>query len=410
MNPTLTSPLPSAWSNWKYPTAILTLAVSVTLGWYLALRAWPAELALCSRYTAGHPIEYLETFLFFWAACALCGHLLRQRSEFSHLRQLRLNVRAFPGDNKALSNRPETSSPAAGRSLVLRRWQQFCQLLPDLDHLQSEMRHWHEEDAQYRDSEYSFVRYLIWAIPILGFLGTVVGITEAIGNVRPEEITNSIALVTAGLAIAFDTTAIALIYSLALMLLLFVSQRRDGVLLDELADVLRTALDLYQQSHPQARRQASAPDAAELLNRYLQEHQHHWLQAFAEQWQLHIEQACRYIRAEMERWRQTFRETQEQWQHDCDARQRQLLALSEPIVDAGRDVACNLVHLSNQLAEAQRQAAKCLAGEERILQLQASLHQTLQSLAQAEMLNKAVHSLTAAVHLLTSRVEISRAA
>jgi len=45
-----------------------------------------------------------------------------------------------------------------------------------------------------------------------------------------------------------------------------------------------------------------------------------------------------------------------------------------------------------------------------VLRLQASLQQCLQSLAQADMLNKTLHSLTAAVHLLTSRVELNRAA
>ncbi|MEI2659369.1 MAG: MotA/TolQ/ExbB proton channel family protein [Bifidobacterium adolescentis] len=51
------------------------------------------------------------------------------------------------------------------------------------------------------------IRTITWAVPILGFLGTVIGITMAIANITPDQLESSLGEVTAGLAVAFDTTA-----------------------------------------------------------------------------------------------------------------------------------------------------------------------------------------------------------
>ncbi|MFO0006175.1 MAG: MotA/TolQ/ExbB proton channel family protein, partial [bacterium] len=57
---------------------------------------------------------------------------------------------------------------------------------------------------------FQLVRTVTWAVPIMGFLGTVIGITMAIANVTPEQLDSSLPEVTSGLAVAFDTTAQAL--------------------------------------------------------------------------------------------------------------------------------------------------------------------------------------------------------
>ncbi len=406
-----TSPPLSPFQNWKFHAWILTLTSVLTVTWYLTLAAWPDYTALFSRYTAGHPIEYAETFLFFWAASALCSYLVRQQWEFRHLRRLQLSLNAHAPNQQ---DRDTRFSPACGelesRSLVSQRWQQFCERLNrDPDSLSHELSQWDEENAQLRDSEYTLIRYFIWAIPILGFLGTVIGITQAIGSVQPEEITNSISGVTAGLAVAFDTTAVALVYSLALMLLLFLCQRRDDLLLRSLANLLRTALDIYHQKN-HSTKLVREQDLVALFEQCYHKHLQFWQQAFAEQWQAHIRQACDHISTELDRWRLMFHETEQRWHQEWQARHRELLDSYKPLIARLQEVTRSLVSLSNQLAQAQQQAAECLAGEERMLRLQASLHQCLQSLAQADTLNKTLHSLTAAVHLLTSRVEISRAA
>ena len=79
-----------------------------------------------------------------------------------------------------------------------------------------------EIDAGAVHTSYTLIKVFIWAIPILGFIGTVLGISNAVGAFSgaldaAQDIAvlkNSLNSVTAGLAVAFDTTLIALVISL----------------------------------------------------------------------------------------------------------------------------------------------------------------------------------------------------
>ena len=66
------------------------------------------------------------------------------------------------------------------------------------------------------DSELSMVRYITWAIPSIGFIGTVRGIGSALGQAH-EAIQGNIAGVTASLGVAFNSTFIALLISMVVM-------------------------------------------------------------------------------------------------------------------------------------------------------------------------------------------------
>lgn len=102
-------------------------------------------------------------------------------------------------------------------------------------------------DAAVIDSSYSLLRVFIWAIPILGFIGTVIGISQAVGGFSDVMNTNAVIVentagiskntasenaveegdisvlknalggVTSGLGTAFDTTLLALVMSLIVM-------------------------------------------------------------------------------------------------------------------------------------------------------------------------------------------------
>jgi biopolymer transport protein ExbB/TolQ len=97
--------------------------------------------------------------------------------------------------------------------------------------LDDQMRALADEDALAVENSYSLIRFITWAIPILGFLGTVLGITEAIAGVTPEVLEQSLNTVTDGLALAFDTTAVALTLTMIVMFLTFLTDRAEqGVL------------------------------------------------------------------------------------------------------------------------------------------------------------------------------------
>ena len=76
-----------------------------------------------------------------------------------------------------------------------------------------------EGEADRLDSELSLVRYIAWAIPAIGFIGTVRGIGDALAQAH-RAMQGDLAGVTQGLGTAFNSTLIALLLSLVLMFLL----------------------------------------------------------------------------------------------------------------------------------------------------------------------------------------------
>ena len=73
-----------------------------------------------------------------------------------------------------------------------------------------------ESENNRLDSELSMVRYITWAIPSIGFIGTVRGIGAALGQAH-EAMEGNIAGVTASLGVAFNSTFIALLISIVVM-------------------------------------------------------------------------------------------------------------------------------------------------------------------------------------------------
>jgi biopolymer transport protein ExbB/TolQ len=96
------------------------------------------------------------------------------------------------------------------------------------------------QDEAAIDTSYSLLQGFVWAIPVLGFIGTVLGLSEAIGqfsNVLGAaqdvgQISNALKGVTAGLATAFDTTLVALVAALIVQLLMTVMRKNEEEFLD----------------------------------------------------------------------------------------------------------------------------------------------------------------------------------
>jgi biopolymer transport protein ExbB/TolQ len=84
------------------------------------------------------------------------------------------------------------------------------------------------------DLSYQTLRYLAWIIPTTGFIGTVVGISIALDGMKDIE-NIAVDKVTAGLAVAFYTTIVALVLSAILVFLQNVVQRREEAVLNDAA-------------------------------------------------------------------------------------------------------------------------------------------------------------------------------
>ena len=94
------------------------------------------------------------------------------------------------------------------------------------------------------ETSYSLLRGFIWAIPVLGFIGTVMGLSQAIGGFGKvlgnssdmSQITSSLKLVTAGLATAFETPLEALVAALVIQMLFTFLKKSEEEFLDQCAE------------------------------------------------------------------------------------------------------------------------------------------------------------------------------
>lgn len=80
------------------------------------------------------------------------------------------------------------------------------------------------------ESEQAFIKYTAWAIPSVGFIGTVLGIAASLGYANEANTPEGINKVTSMLAVAFDTTLVALVLSIFLMFgIHYVQKRQDNL-------------------------------------------------------------------------------------------------------------------------------------------------------------------------------------
>ena len=89
------------------------------------------------------------------------------------------------------------------------------------------------------DLKYNMLRYIMWLIPTLGFVGTVVGIALALADASAmPDITDSaaikawVATLTSSLGVAFNTTLLALLMAAVLVFLMHIAQGREEAALN----------------------------------------------------------------------------------------------------------------------------------------------------------------------------------
>ena len=99
-------------------------------------------------------------------------------------------------------------------------------------------------------SSFSLPKVLLWAIPLMGFIGTVIGMSEAVGSFdsvlsnadNVDGLKNGLLKVTGGLGTAFDTTFLALMISVILAFPLNAVERNEDRLLSQIDGVVREAV------------------------------------------------------------------------------------------------------------------------------------------------------------------------
>lgn len=101
-----------------------------------------------------------------------------------------------------------------------------------------------EQDESSMETSYSLIQSFVWAIPVLGFIGTVLGLSDSISAFsgvlsaaeEVSQISSALRGVTAGLATAFETTLVALVAALVIQLLLTMLKKAEEEFLDDCSE------------------------------------------------------------------------------------------------------------------------------------------------------------------------------
>lgn len=201
-----------------------------------------------SSLSAGGWVPIVEVFLFFWAGGMLVQKWLKIRRQQRGLLYDVLPVEL--GDTIGLGNLDRFVShicslpkEAAGSFLVtrcLRGLEHFRvrKSAPDTATMLSSQS---DIDASNVDSSYTMFHVFIWAIPILGFLGTVIGVSAAVGGFTGTLESSSdigalkegLKSITSGLGTAFDTTLVALAMAMILTFPVSGLQKYEGDILGQ---------------------------------------------------------------------------------------------------------------------------------------------------------------------------------
>ena len=121
-----------------------------------------------------------------------------------------------------------------------------------------------EVASEQQESELSMLRYLVWAIPSIGFIGTVRGIGVALQR-ADQALQGDISGVTSALGVAFNSTLVALFISILLMLLIHLLQGGQEGLILRLQTFCREQLidKLFDHEESDAKEKESEPPEAE---------------------------------------------------------------------------------------------------------------------------------------------------
>lgn len=131
-------------------------------------------------------------------------------------------VRILPEDTRDLSRQIQALPPYQRNALLPRALLAALHRFSTTRNIQDAAGATHAYctvEAERLESELSMIRYIAWAIPSVGFIGTVRGIGQALGQAH-KALEGDIFDVTTSLGVAFNSTLIALLISIVLMFLL----------------------------------------------------------------------------------------------------------------------------------------------------------------------------------------------
>lgn len=219
--------LPSRAQFYDHFGATAATSVMITSIFYIYIVIpgyFEANILLFDKILFRGIIPYITVGLFFWVLLNIA--LLARRVIFQRQQDLTIEA-GFENNHKQ-----QALDDASEHSHLKRRLQEIAKISGEDTLELTEYSQIVEQQAEMEREEVTvstlYLHTAMWAIPVLGFLGTVWGIAEAVANLTPllkglsaSELGGSqLADSLAGLGVAFDTTLVALSLSLPAMALI----------------------------------------------------------------------------------------------------------------------------------------------------------------------------------------------
>jgi hypothetical protein len=423
--PSASSPLLAPRRSNVLPAAIM-LGVPLAAGILALIHYGPLQNTDLPRYVS-HRVEQVEVFLFCGALGAFASKLWRAWVEKRACRWKLLSE--WDGSRVDVSQAHTLLSAMGGLPGRIRRSVIGTRTLAILDFLcrrgsatdlDDHLRTLSDNDSLALENSYALTRFITWAIPILGFLGTVLGITGAISGVTPEKLETDLNSVTDGLALAFDATALALALTMIAMFTSFITERAEQSVLDLVdAFVDRELAHRFERGLPGS---SAALEVAQQHTNVVLQAMESLVQRQADLWSKSIaaaedrsakaasEQVARMAKSletALEKTASTQVEKMRAFEEQANKRSQPLLQHLDKLVSqlqtAAQDQQAAWAKTQTTLATQLQAVAKLQDAEGQLNRLQDSLNNNLAALAGAGSFEQALHSLTAAIHMITAR-------
>lgn len=387
---------------------------------YALVLAGPLSHPLIESLFADHPVEYVATAMFFLGMATLAVkqiQIARQRrladaELFGRLPDQRWTL----SDAAALAERLDRLAGGLRHSYLVNRLidaLRFVHRSGTASQLDDELDDLADGATQRAEADYGIVRMFVWAIPILGFLGTVIGIAMAMGKLAPQDLEESLPEVMASLTVAFNTTILALGLCIVLFFAQFFTQRREEKLLD-LID--QRARELLLGRFGATRSIEAAPGGAGAMVEAIEQAGRRMIEQQTEIWQQAVERlevrsaeiALAAARQLQEALDQAMRSSlaehanrlAEAEQRAAELSRRYWEEAAKAVDQQASALAASAAQLARQLEVWNRTAQVT----QWIAQLQELLNRNLASLAATGHFEQAMAGLSAAIQLLNARL------
>ena len=182
-------------------------------------------------------VNYAEVFLFVWGCVILALKLKKSKRQrqamLLDILPLRLSAEINIDSVGAVIDHIYKLPVRLRDSLMVNRIRKGLELFEKRNHnaeVSSLLAAQSDIDANRTSGSYALLKVFLWAIPILGFIGTVQGLSIAVGSLDmtdPSKFKDAISSLTGGLGIAFDTTLLGLVLSMIMSFPMATMQKQE---------------------------------------------------------------------------------------------------------------------------------------------------------------------------------------